>query len=189
MTLATLARSAPLLTSEPDSESLYEIVDGERREIPHMGAWAGTIASILVYYLNAFAVPKKLGLAIVEVLFRFAPDLPARRPDLAFVASGRWPVKEPLTMDPPEWDVVPNLAVEVVSPSNSAQEIIDKIHEYFKVGVQLVWIIYPSQRCVYVYVSPANDRILLEKDQLDGGQVLPGFRLSIAELFAPADKP
>jgi len=189
--MASAALPAPNLmpTAELDSESLYEIVNGERREILHMGAWGGTIASILVYHLNTFAFHQKLGLAMVEVLFRLSPNRLSRRPDVAFVSFDRWPLTALPTDDPPEWEVVPHLAVEVLSPTNSAQEVLDKIDEYFQAGVQLVWVIYPLRRYIYVYESPTQNRILSETDELDGGEVLPGFRLSIAALFAPAVKP
>jgi len=176
-------------SATPDSEALYEIVNGERREIPHMGALAGAIASVLVYYLNGFAVEHKLGLAMMEVLFRLRPGRPSRRPDIAYVSFERWHLTTPPTTDPPEFDLAPNLAVEVVSPSNAAEEIEDKIQEYFDAGVELVWVIYPRHRRIYVYDSPTHNRILVETDELDGGKVLPDFRLRIADLFAALVKP
>jgi Uma2 family endonuclease len=172
-----------------DSDSLYEIVNGERREKPPMGALAGTVASFLVSYLNAFAFPQRLGFAISEVLFILRPDRPQRRPDIAFVSYTRWKTPPAPTEDPPAWDVVPNLAVEVVSPTNTAVEIEDKIQEYFDAGVELVWVIYPRHRRIYVYESPTQTRILLETDELDGGKVLPGFTLKIATLFEALVKP
>jgi Uma2 family endonuclease len=168
---------------------LYEVVNGEKREIPHMGALAGTIASYLLLVLGAFARQHKLGVAVMEVLFQLKDNRHQRRPDLAFVSSKRWKPLVGVKEDPPAYDVVPNLAVEVVSPSNTAQEILDKLGEYFDAGVELVWVIYPLHRVVYVYTSPTQNAILKETDALDGGQVLPGFRLSLAELFGALDMP
>jgi Uma2 family endonuclease len=183
----TSAKATPSV--QPDSDTLYEVVNGERREIPHMGAWSGTVASMLAFYLNAFALPRKLGLAVTEVLFRPSEKSSSRRPDVAFVASDRWQVKAVLTDDPPEWTVAPNLAVEVISPTNTADEVLEKVREYFEVGVQLVWVVYPRQRMIYVYESFPQPRVLKEGDELDGGQVLPEFRLSLAALFSAAVMP
>jgi Uma2 family endonuclease len=176
---------APTSAGSPalDPDTLYEVVNGERREIPHMGAWAGTIANVLAHCLITFAWPEKLGLTLIEVLFRLTPNGPARRPDLAFVTSERWPFLAPPTDDPPELPIVPNLAVEVISPTNIADEVDEKVVEYFNAGVELVWVIYPLRRRIYVYESAAQIRILTEKDELDGSKVLPGFRLKVADLF------
>lgn len=171
-------------------EPLYETIDGERREIPHMGALAGFVASMLLGHLNQFALQRKLGVAVSEVLFRLrTTPLLERRPDLAFVAYERLPNPVLPERDPAAWAVVPNLAIEVNSPSNTAEEILDKIRDYFATGVELVWVIYPRQRLVYVYQSPTENHILQESDELDGAAVLPGFRLGIAMLFAALVKP
>jgi Uma2 family endonuclease len=164
---------------------LYEIVNGEYREVPPMGAFAGAVASLLLHHLNSFSLPKSLGAAVCEVLFRLGPGRPSLRPDLAFVEKSRWPFTAATTDDPPALDVVPNLAVEVVSPTNLAPDVIDKIQDYFAAGVQLVWVLYPRQRQVYVYESPTQIRILTAQDELDGGAVLPGFKLGVGTLFAP----
>jgi Uma2 family endonuclease len=169
-----------------DSAELYEIVNGMRREVSPMGAWAGVVASLLAHSLNSFARQRKLGLAVVEVLFRLKHN--QRRPDLAFVALDRWPLAAVPTEDPPALDVAPNLAVEIVSQNNSAAEVFLKTQEYFESGVQLVWVVYPLQRCIQVFESAEQSRILHEEDELDGGRVLPGFRLQLSELFAVVPK-
>ena len=81
------------------------------------------------------------------------------------------------------WAVLPELMVEVISANDIAEEITDRINEYFAAGTKLVWIVYPTQRLVYVYESPRQVRILGEADELDGGLVLPAFRIAIASLF------
>ena len=170
--------------SEPDNDHLFEIVDGQPREIPRMGALAATIASFLVTHLNIFAWPRKLGFAVAEVMFQLQADRPQRRPDVAFVGAERWRASSPRTDDPPAWDVVPTIAAEVVSPSNNAEEIEKKLQDYFDAGVQLVWVIYPVIRRVYVYESLTQVHILTAADALEGGNVLAGFRLPLADLFA-----
>ena len=76
-------------------------------------------------------------------------------------------------------DLIPNLAVEVLSVSNTKREIDRKIGEYFRVGVQLVWVIDPPTRTAEVYTAPDQWTELTEKQSLDGGAVLPGFSLSL----------
>lgn len=187
--MATAALVPAGTPEAPDSEGLFEIVNGERREIPRMGFFAGTLASLLAYHLNTHGLQQKLGLAVVEVLFRILPQQPSRRPDVAFVRYERWPVTAFPTSDPAELEAIPNLAVEVVSPSNAAEEIEDKLKDYFDAGVELVWVIYPRHRRIYVYSTPTEIRLLGEADELDGGKVLPGFKLGIATLFKGLVKP
>ena len=74
----------------------------------------------------------------------------------------------------------------MIRPSDPAIAVIEKIHEYFQAGVELVWVIYPEAREVYIYESPVNVRVLTRADVLDGGAVLPGFQLPLGELFEDA---
>jgi Uma2 family endonuclease len=73
--------------------------------------------------------------------------------------------------------------VEVVSPHDVAEEIMERVDEYFTAGVKSIWIVYPTQRLIYIYDSPRQVRILGEADQLDGGTVLPDFRIPVVSLF------
>lgn len=189
MTALAKVPFTPPPNGTPEPEFLFEIVNGERVEIPHMGVLAGMLASVLSKYLWDFVIPRKLGLVAVEVLFRFRPDRPSRRPDLAFVSYDRFTTPAIPPSDPAEWEVVPNLAVEAISPSNTAEDVVVKLQDYFDAGVQLVWVIYPRQRWIFVYESMTQVRQLREADELDGGQVLPGFSLKIADLFAALVKP
>jgi Uma2 family endonuclease len=108
----------------------------------------------------------------------------SRRPDAAFVSFKRWAKNRPLPRDADAWDVVPDLTVEVVSPTDVAEQLQEKIDEYFRAGVSLVWVVYPLRSQVYVYQSPTQVRILTAADELDGGALLPDFRLSLSELFS-----
>jgi Uma2 family endonuclease len=81
------------------------------------------------------------------------------------------------------WDIVPELMVEVVSPHDLAEEIMERLGEYWTAGARLVWVVYPTQRLVYVYEALRQVRILGEADELDGGGVLPSLRIPIASLF------
>ncbi len=94
----------------------------------------------------------------------------------------QWPFRrqEP---DAPVWDIVPDLAIEVISPSNSADAVHEKTREYFEADVRQVWVVYAKGNEVYVYSSPKQIQVLQLGDELDGGDLLPGFRLPLAALF------
>ncbi len=165
------------------SDVLYEVVNGEVVELPPMGAFEVDLASMIHAALHYFAVTQKVGRAEVEMMFTLdAARKLKRRPDVAFVSFGRWPRKKRIPRAE-AWAVVPELAVEVVSPSNTAGEIVGKVHEYFQAGCLRVWVVYPEQEQVYVYQSPTQNHILTRNDELDGEDFLPGFRLPIANLF------
>ncbi len=81
-------------------------------------------------------------------------------------------------------ELAPDLAVEIVSPANTPGEIERKIALYLKAGVRQVWIVYPEQREVVIYVPSGPPRVFTEQDHLDGGETLPGLRLRVADIFA-----
>ena len=117
------------------------------------------------------------------MLFRINSETDLRRrPDVAFVSHKRWPFNRRIPKVIP-WDMVPDLAVEVISESNSAYEVQKKLHDYFDAGVRRVWVVYPDQAEVYVYSSPKQVEIIGLGQELDGGDLIPGFRLPVAVLF------
>jgi len=109
-----------------------------------------------------------------------------RLPDVAFVSWNRLPNAE--VPDDPVPNVVPDLAVEVISRSNTRSEIARKRGEYFQSGVRLVWEIEPRLRTVRVYRSFEVFEDLSDTDSLDGGEVIPGFSLSVAQLWKELDR-
>src|SRR5262249_40202671 len=142
--MATVLTQEPMAPVKPvpeGEEPLYEIVNGKYVELPPRSTFAVRIATILVSSLEAFAVAHNLGRAVGEMLFGLTPRL-RRRPDVAFVSYQLWPRNRPLPHTDP-WPVVPNLAVEVVSPADLAEPLMKKLVEYFEAGVQLVWVGYP----------------------------------------------
>jgi Uma2 family endonuclease len=133
-----------------------------------------------------------LGQVVIEGLHRLplAEDWNRnRRPDIAFVSYDRWPAGQPVDPDANAWDVVPDLAVEVVSPSDKAEDLRGKVLEYFRAGVRRVWIVYPKLRLVDLYESPTRVTVLTESDTLRDEAVLPGFELALASLFPPTKPP
>ena len=171
-------------------DELYEVVDGLRVRKPLMAILSVWIASRLARFL-ANHTDLQLGRALTEGLFHLpAPINRDRRPDVAFVSYERWPKARSVPRNDDAWNVVPNLTTEVVSPSNRAEELDAKITEYFRAGVQLVWVVYPLSNKIHVYSSPtAPITVLTIKDTLDGGSVVPGFCLPLADLFTEAAEP
>ncbi|MBI3824203.1 MAG: Uma2 family endonuclease [Planctomycetes bacterium] len=182
--MSTASVLEPVESPLRDSESLFEIVDGLRVEKPPMSLFACLLANYLAHQLDLHARQFNLGRAVVEILFHL--PLPVdrnRRPDLAFVSYDRWPKDRAVDPNVNAWDVVPNIAVESISPNDLIDELTEKIDEYFRAGVQQVWVIHPKQKRIDVYESPTAINVLTEKGILDGGKVLPQFRLPLKELF------
>jgi Uma2 family endonuclease len=172
-----------LVRDDLENDEHYEIIDGVKVEMPPMSAESTGIAAELAAFLINHGLANNLGKAYPEMLIRLPLPIDRnRRPDVVFIPFSRWPrdVRRP---DTNAWDVLPDLCVEVVSPNDTADDLMDKIGEYFQAGVRLVWVFYPRHDTVYVYESPTAVRVLTRADSLDGGAVLPGFRLPLAELF------
>ena len=105
-----------------------------------------------------------------------------RRPVVAFVSYERWAIDRHMP-NTRSWAVVPDLAIEVASPTNTVDDILEKLDEYFRVGVRLVWVVYPRQSMIYVYTSPKAVQVLTVGDVLDAGDVLPGFSVPLQKIF------
>jgi len=187
--------SSSLLVSEHETvlavqdEPLYEIVNGQRVELPPMSAYATWRASRLHGRLWPYAEDKGLGVSVAEMLFVLdAEHNLRRRPDVAFVSTARWPLDRALP-ETGDWEVVPDLAVEVISPNDVFKDVLAKVREYFHYGVQVVWVIAPEERQVYVYDAPTHVRILTGQDELPGGEVVPGFHMPLGLLFQHTSAP
>jgi Uma2 family endonuclease len=169
-------------------EALYEMVHGQRVEMAHMGVRAAIVASRIGIAMGAYARPRRLGEAFTELLVHI--PLPEdksrdRRPDVSFFSHGRWPTTASGIPDVSALDLVPDLAIEVTSPSDRAEAQRQKVLEYFRAGVKYVWVVYPALRVVDVYDSPTAVRVFGPDDTLTASEILPGFELVIADLFTP----
>jgi Uma2 family endonuclease len=182
-TAEVLTPMPQLVRDDLDNSDHYEIIDGVKVELPPMSADSQATASRLARYLGNYGTENNIGDAYTEMLFKLplAKDR-NRKPDVAFVSYSRWPKYKPLPSTN-AWDVLPDLCVEVVSPNDQADEIETKINEYFEAGVSQVWVVYPRHERFYVYESASLVRRLTRADTLDGGAVIRGFRLPLAELF------
>jgi Uma2 family endonuclease len=167
-----------------DTDALFEIVDGRRVE-KVMSVYANFLALALFVRLNRYAEQTKTGRALLEIMFDLPRVNQERRPDVSYLRFETWPKERPL----PTGDslpIAPDLAVEVISPSNQWEAAMRKVREYFQAGVKLVWIILPRERLIYVHEGRTDVRLLSENEELTGGGVLPGFSVLIAELFQEA---
>lgn len=160
----------------------YEVIDGQIVQTPRMGAEETWIANVLAQALAPFATTNHLGRVAIEILFSLGEGRNKRRPDLAFVSYARW-AKDRRVNKGEAWEVVPDLAVEVISPSNTMSEIARKTREYFAAGVVNVWVVIPETREVQVWESTSLCRAVSLGEDLEGGTILPGFRMPVAALF------
>ena len=168
-------------------DALYEVVRGVRVELPPMASRASFIKTELGMHLGTHAKAAKLGRVDVEGLFLIPrPDGTSRRPDVAFISYERW-AREKAIPEGAAWPFAPDLAVEVVSPNDQAEAALAKIREYFEAGVRQVWAVYPELRVVHVFESFSTIRVVTGDGVLDGGEVLPGFRLPMPTLFEDLD--
>jgi Uma2 family endonuclease len=164
---------------------ICELVDGVLVEKP-MGLRESLLAIALGAILRDHVVPRNLGIVTgADGTMRLFPGL-VRIPDVAFASWARIPggrvPEEPIP------DLVPDLAVEIVSEPNTRREMELKRSEYFQAGVRLVWMIDPRARTAVVFTSPQQSTDLAETKMLEGGDVLPGFSLRLADFFGELDR-
>src|SRR5258708_7384082 len=127
---------------------LYEVEHGVEMKLRPMGIFAGAIADRIFFLIQMFLVGHPIGIASREALFILdAENDLRRRPDVAYVSAQNWPLNRPLP-EVGDWEVTPDLAVEVVSPHDVSRDVMAKTQEYFRCGVKQVWVVYPEQRLV-----------------------------------------
>lgn len=164
-------------------EKACELIDGTLVDKP-MAYYESRIASVLGYFIEDYLTASPLGLTTGEQgMSEILPDL-VRIPDLAFVRWSKLPGR--VCPQNPVPKVAPDLAVEVLSESNTLSEMERKRADYFLAGTQLVWEVDPETRSVRVYTAPDSFTTLKHSDTLSGGDVLPGFSLEIAKWFTRA---
>jgi Uma2 family endonuclease len=176
------AREKDVLAAERQSRKrLCELIDGVLVE-KVMGARESLLTSPLIHQLEAHAEESDIGVVLGEAgMLQLFPGQ-VRIPDVSFISweripGGVFPAK-------PIPNIVPNLAIEVLSPSNTKKEMERKLRDYFFAGVELVWLINPRTQTAEVYTSPTDVQRIGKSGSLDGGRVLPGFRLPLKRLFA-----
>jgi Uma2 family endonuclease len=187
--MTTPAPARPITAEEflhmPESDGA-ELLDGVIVE-KNVGFESSWLESEILALLTAFLRGKRLGRALgPQAGYRLWPARPnhLRKPDVSFVSSaalGPGPL-------PKGWSQIrPDLVVEVVSPNDEADELERKLADYREAGIPLIWVIYPGTRAAQV-LTPTTRFDVFPSGTLDGGDVLPGFALSLEELFRGLDE-
>jgi Uma2 family endonuclease len=164
---------------------LVELVDGTLVEKP-MGYYEGRVGGVIFRYMDEFLEQNDTGICFAaDSTLRLAKGL-VRLPDVSFVSWSKIPNREL----PAEQiaSLIPDLAIEVLSPSNTRAEMARKRRDFFAAGVQLVWQIDPDTHTAEVFTAPDASFTVPADGTLDGGDVLPGFQLSLARLFERAGR-
>ena len=165
---------------------LCELVDGVLVE-KTMGFYESRVAVVLIQVLANYVEQHELGIVVgADGMMRLAPGL-VRIPDVSFISAERLP--DGRTPQDPLPNLVPDMAVEILSRGNTRKEMTRKLRDYFSLGVRLVWFVDPPTRSVRVYtgLGAGEEGTITLEQNLDGGVVLPGLTLPVRELFARAD--
>ena len=171
---------------EDGNQCRFELIRGELKVMSLAKPLHGAICSRLNINIGVFVEERDLGEtfgAETGFLVERDPDS-VLGADVAFVSHARLAAESFEKYFP----FAPDLAVEVLSPGNTASEINEKVAMYFAAGSRAVWVFNPKKRSASVYASPTNSRVLKEHDILDGGEVLPDFKLDLSKLFAVGKK-
>ena len=166
----------------PDDGNRYELVNGELIVIGAAGAKYGYYVALISFFLTAYVRQQKIGFIFdSDTSFKMASGN-RRSPDCSFFSKER--IKSLGGIPKGYIEGSPDLAVEILSPGNTVEQIHEKIVEYFENGSRLVWIIHPDENYILVYHQPQPDQLKRPGDLLEGEDVIPGFSLDLSEFFA-----
>ena len=174
-----------LVKAVQSGQKPVELVDGTLVE-KAMGWIESLLATVLIQWMRNYLDKNRLGVVTGSDGFTRLFGDTVRAPDLAFVAWDRLAGRE--LRHEPIPSLVPNLVVEVLSPSNTYGEMSRKRREYFQAGVQCVWMVEPSQRTITVYISALSWHVYTEGEDAVADHVLPGWKVSVSLLFAKLDE-
>jgi Uma2 family endonuclease len=178
------ATEADVIELHDHHDRLFELIDGILVE-KATGWKESELAIIIATLLRNFVSSNRLGKVFgSDGMLRLEPQQ-IRIPDVAYISRQRF--AERTVPSGAFWELGCDLAVEVISPSNTRREMERKLNDYFAAGVVVVWLVYPKDREVVVYSSPTNFVTLRANDVLDGGSVLPGFSVPVDQIFAEPD--
>ncbi len=183
MSTTTQLMTADELLQRPDDGFRYELVKGELRKLAPAGGKHGRLVVELTIPIAVHVRDHNLGEVFgAETGFRLADDPDTvRAPDIAFV---RRETVEQVGDPDGYWPGPPDLAVEVVSKNDRNYEVEEKVQEWLHYGTSQVWVVSPKLRVVTIYNADGTAVVLTGRDTIDGGEVLPGFHYSVAELFS-----
>ncbi len=162
----------------------YELDEGELIEMTPASYQHNRIRGRIEQWLREYPEAQGLGEVVAEMDFRLSSDV-VRTPDVSFITNAQLQVIHPTDA---LLQGAPALAVEIISPSNTASEIVRKRNQYLAAGSQAVWVVYPEQREIEVFRAGDRPLILSEQDSLTDGQLFPGLSLSLNYIFAASKK-
>ena len=178
------ATEQDVIDVEARESRLCELVEGVLVE-KTVGIYESHLAVRIIHILVGFVERYPLGIVLgADGMMRLAPGL-VRIPDASFVSWDQLPGRRVPRV--PIADLAPDLAVEVISPSNTAREMERKLQEYLAAGVRLVWHVLPEPQEVHVYTAERHDVLTMDQE-LSGGEVLPGFALPLRQLFKESEE-
>ena len=170
-----------LINAPENADKWFEMLRGIIYEVVMPTPIHAFIASLIYRFIANFLDTHPLGFAYADGCMFYLPNGDHFIPDAAFVS------KEHAPIIPSRYDIAPDLAVEVISPSNKPDDMLLKIEGYIECGTRLVWAIYPEEKLVRVWRSDGKGRASVQKldlnGVLDGEDVLPGFKLAIKDIF------
>jgi Uma2 family endonuclease len=181
------ATEADVIRFSEKDDTVYELVDGTLVE-KAMGWGELDLESWLLGLVNDHLKEHDIGRVFAGAGMIRLGRGKVRGPDLTVLLWHNVPTPEENEKNPIA-RTVPDFVVEVISRSNTPKEMTRKRKEYFAAGTTIVWQVYPKTKTVEVYASPARFKTLGIDDTLDGGSVMPNFRLSVRTLFSPPTKP
>jgi Uma2 family endonuclease len=165
-----------------NADKRLALVDGEIIEMPPSSQINTVIAMRIGYFFNAFVIPRNLGYVTGADGGYTLTEHNARQPDVAFISKERHPELEGVA-----FPIAPDLAVEVISPSESSNDVLKKVQRYIDAGTRIVWAVYPREKTIYVWQAAPYSGLHVQTfgidDTLDGGEVLPGFTLEVRDIF------
>lgn len=160
----------------------WELVDGELIEMPSSSKINTIIAGIIAYYFNFFALDSGLGHVSVPDGGYQLNENTVRQPDVGFISKDRLKTLEGVT-----FEVAPDIAVEMISPSETLPKVRRKIDDYLSAGTKQVWVVYPEDKVIEIWqLAPdgsKNVRTLGIEDTLTAGDVLPKFEVALKKIF------
>jgi Uma2 family endonuclease len=174
--------TADELLNLPRGRYRYELVKGELKQMSPGGHNHGRVGMRLAAPLASYVTSQKLGEAyLAETGFKLESDPDTvRAPDIAFIKRERI---EQVGEGAGYWIGAPDLAVEVVSPDDTAKKVERKAADWLEAGTGMVWVINPKPKTVTVYRSLTDIDVLTEKDTLSGGEIVPGFEIAVSRIF------
>jgi Uma2 family endonuclease len=184
-TTATATRYTPEDLLRMQDGDRYELVDGALVEC-NMSIWSSYVAGVIFQLLYPFCQQNRLGWVFPEgTSYQCFPTLPerTRRPDGSFIRLDRLSLAQATAEG--HCAIPPDLAVEVLSPNDTAYDVDEKVQEFLGAGVRQVWVVNPEQRTVEVHRANATGTILRENDEITGEDVIPGFHCRVGDFFVP----